>query len=189
MGDVPKCKLVVIGDGSVGKTSLLHMFTKDEFPKEYVPTVFENTAKTMTYEGQAYKLNLWDTAGQEGYDRVRLMSYKNTDAFLMCFAVDNLTSLENIHLRWAKEISKHRNNKGYKAVQVVVGLKTDLRKTSKKVCATANQGEEMARKTGSDFYCECSAMLNDGVDAIFEKVVLHGASLRNKKSDDKCSLM
>jgi len=181
-------KLVVVGDGAVGKTSLLHMFTKDEFPKEYVPTVFENTAKTVCYKGNHHKLNLWDTAGQEGYDRVRLMSYKNTDCFMLCFAVDNLTSLENISARWAKEVSKHRDKGKYKAVQVIVGLKTDLRKTSKKVCSTAKQGEDFANKTGSDFYCECSAMLNDGVDELFEKIVLLIASKRLKKGG-KCTLM
>jgi small GTP-binding protein len=57
-------KLVVIGDGAVGKTCLLVVYAKGSFPTEYVPTVFENYKCKVTVSNVEYNVQLWDTAGQ-----------------------------------------------------------------------------------------------------------------------------
>ncbi len=98
----------------LGKTCLLIVFSKDQFPEVYVPTVFENYVSDIEIDGKQvneeknfnkYLLNifseqielaLWDTAGQEDYDRLRPLSYPDTDVILMCFAIDSPDSLENI---------------------------------------------------------------------------------------------
>ncbi len=64
-------KLVVVGDGECGKTCLLIVFIKDEFPSGYVPTVFETYVNDIIVDGYDVELALWDTAGQEDYDRLR----------------------------------------------------------------------------------------------------------------------
>jgi len=64
-------KLVVVGDGECGKTCLLIVFSKDEFPEYYVPTVFETDVAGTEVDGRRVELALWDTAGQEDYDRLR----------------------------------------------------------------------------------------------------------------------
>jgi len=113
-------KLVIVGDGTCGKTCLLIVFSKDEFPEVYVPTVFENyvadievdgkflwlafrTGNSGTFPdikylllGKQVELALWDTAGQEDYDRLRPLSYPDTDVILMCFSIDSPDSLTNI---------------------------------------------------------------------------------------------
>lgn len=61
-------KLVVVGDGACGKTSLLCVFAMGEFPTQYVPTVFENYVAEIRLDGKPVQLALWDTAGQEEYE-------------------------------------------------------------------------------------------------------------------------
>ena len=64
-------KLVVVGDGECGKTCLLIVFIKDDFPERYIPTVFETYVNDIVVENHVVELALWDTAGQEDYDRLR----------------------------------------------------------------------------------------------------------------------
>ena len=64
-------KLVVVGDGACGKTCLLIVFIKDEFPIRYLPTVFETYVNDIIVDNHEVELALWDTAGQEDYDRLR----------------------------------------------------------------------------------------------------------------------
>ena len=64
-------KLVIVGDGECGKTCLLIVFSQDEFPDVYVPTVFETYVADIEVGGVQVELALWDTAGQEDYDRDR----------------------------------------------------------------------------------------------------------------------
>ena len=97
-------KCVVVGDGAVGKTCMLISYTEGMFPKEYVPTVFENYEAEIVVNGKEVKFSLWDTAGQEGYARIRTLSYPKTDIFLLCFAIDNQPSLVNVKDRWFKEV-------------------------------------------------------------------------------------
>lgn len=65
-------------------------------PKSYIPTVFENYQTMVTYENKVIELALWDTAGQEDYDRLRPLSYPESNVLLICFAIDYPTSLANV---------------------------------------------------------------------------------------------
>ncbi|EAX95485.1 hypothetical protein TVAG_222820 [Trichomonas vaginalis G3] len=66
-------KLVVVGDGAVGKTCLLVVYSKGEFPKTYIPTVFDNYTAKVKVEDQVVNVQLWDTAGQEELENLRTL--------------------------------------------------------------------------------------------------------------------
>lgn len=114
---------MILGDGACGKTSLLNVFTRGYFPQVYEPTVFENYVHDIFVDGQAMQLSLWDTAGQEEFDRLRSLSYSDTHTIMLCFSVDSRDSLENVQTKWVSEIVDHCE--GVKLV--LVALKCDLR--------------------------------------------------------------
>lgn len=66
------------------------------FPQVYVPTVFENYVADVEVDNKHVELALWDTAGQEDYDRLRPLSYPDSHVILICFAVDSPDSLDNV---------------------------------------------------------------------------------------------
>ncbi|KPV78311.1 uncharacterized protein RHOBADRAFT_10891 [Rhodotorula graminis WP1] len=116
-------QVVVVGDGACGKTSLLNVYVKGEFPEGYEPTVFENHCVDLVVDGRSIELSLWDTAGQEDFDRLRSLSYPDTNLVMMCFSVDQPSSLENLEAKWIDEIRHYCP--GVKIA--VVALKCDLR--------------------------------------------------------------
>jgi len=86
-----------------------------------IPTVFDNYSQTKELEGVNYTIGLWDTAGQDDYDRLRPLSYPQTDLFILCYSLDNRTSLDNIKSKWYAEVSYHCPD----ALRILVGLKND----------------------------------------------------------------
>merc|ERR1711992_367357 len=116
-------KLVIVGDGACGKTCLLIVFSKDQFPEVYVPTVFENYVADIEVDGKQVELALWDTAGREDYDRLRPLSYPDTDVFLVCYSVVSPSSYENVQEKWVPEISHHCQKTPF----LLVGTQIDLR--------------------------------------------------------------
>ncbi|KAG7274384.1 hypothetical protein CRUP_002826 [Coryphaenoides rupestris] len=140
-------KCVVVGDGAVGKTCLLISYTTNAFPGEYIPTVFDNYSANVMVDGKPVNLGLWDTAGQEDYDRLRPLSYPQT---------------------WHPEVSHHCQSTPI----ILVGTKLDLRE-DKETCdklrekkltpITYPHGLAMAKEIGSVKYLECSALTQRGL--------------------------
>lgn len=123
------CKLVIVGDGATGKSCLLEMFKCGKVARgcgEYIPTVFENFTVPLDVDNVQVNLQLWDTAGQEDYDRLRQLSYPNTDIFLVCFSVISPSSLENVTAKWKPEVQ----NASAIAPIILVGNMTDLRQST-----------------------------------------------------------
>ncbi|KAJ7055556.1 GTP-binding protein, rho subfamily [Mycena amicta] len=159
--------LVVVGDGACGKTSLLIVFSEGKFPTKYLPTVFENHVADITIDNVPVELTLWDTAGQEEYDRLRPLSYPDTHVVIICYAVDSPDSLENVREKWMPEV-KHYCHQDMPVV--LVGCKADLRvnEGGNAVTTTRQQGVLMQREIGAGAYAECSAKTGVGVHEVFQ---------------------
>lgn len=169
-------KLVVVGDGAVGKTCLLISYTANSFPQEYVPTVFDNYSANVMVDNKTVTLGLWDTAGQEDYDRLRPLSYPQTDVFLICFSIVNPTSFQNVKTKWWPEVTHHCPT----SKLILVGTKTDLRDDKEALDRlrernqqpiTFQQGEQLAKDIKAQCYMECSALTQKGLKNVFDEAI------------------
>jgi len=166
-------KLVIVGDGACGKTSLLCVFAMGEFPKDYEPTIFENYVAEIRLDGRPVQLALWDTAGQEEYQRLRPLSYAKAHVILIAFSIDTPDTLENVTVKWIEEV---RSICGSYVPVILVGCKADLRPADPPASSadtdlpyvTQEQGRQVAAEIGAKAYRECSALTTVGVDDVFE---------------------
>jgi Ras-related C3 botulinum toxin substrate 1 len=169
-------KCVVVGDGSVGKTCLLISYTTNTFSKEYIPTVFDNYTTDVIVDSKLVHLGLWDTAGQADYDRLRPLSYRDTDVFLLCFSVVSPPSFDNIMDKWYLEIQHYAPGVPF----VLVGTKKDLRDDPETLKELKAQGQapidmkaakKLAQDIGARTYVECSAVTQQNVKEIFDEAI------------------
>jgi len=187
-------KCVVVGDGAVGKTCLLISYTTNAFPGEYIPTVFDNYSANVMVDGKPINLGLWDTAGQEDYDRLRPLSYPQTDVFLVCFSVISSSSFENVKTKWVPEIQHHAPN----VPILLVGTKSDLRKDDSTIkqldsrnqkMVSLEDAQRMAKEIGAVNFLECSALTQEGLKQVFDDAIRAAMSTPNKPVGMKCDLL
>eukprot|EP01119_Soliformovum_irregulare_P020945 TRINITY_DN6859_c1_g2_i1.p1 TRINITY_DN6859_c1_g2~~TRINITY_DN6859_c1_g2_i1.p1 ORF type:complete len:198 (+),score=47.74 TRINITY_DN6859_c1_g2_i1:78-671(+) len=197
MQKMQSIKCVAVGDGAVGKTSMLISYTTNSFPTDYIPTVFDNYCANLMCDGTVINLGLWDTAGQEDYDRLRPLSYPQTDVFLIVFSIISPATLENAKRKWLPEISHHAPN----VPLVLVGAKIDARddkkmlthlKSKNQIPLTTEEGMQAAKEMGAK-YVECSALTQRGLDDVFKTasraVIGKDQDKKKKKKAVKCSIL
>jgi len=133
-------------------------------------------------------IQLFDTAGQEDYDRLRLIAYPNTDVFLVCFSIINPDSYDNVREKWVPEIQKHWGQAPFLLVGTQMDLRTDpatitnLEKKTKKP-VSAEQGKRLASELGAVCYVECSALTQEGMKNVFDEALM--AALNKEDEDEK----
>lgn len=180
-------KLVIVGDGACGKTSLLYVFTLGEFPTQYHPTVFENYVTDCRIDGKPVQLALWDTAGQEEYERLRPLSYHNSHVILIGFAIDVPDSLESAKTKWVEEVRRYCPDIPF----ILVGLKKDLRGADSTLArfVLPAEGEHAAAEMGARKYLESSSLTGEGVDDVFELATRLSLLLSQPKKKACCTIL
>ncbi|KAF7319019.1 Translocation protein [Mycena chlorophos] len=185
-------KVVLVGDSRVGKVrteryiaanesnfsqSIMHyVFIYKQLPPDPRPVTFDSYAPTIMVKDKPYTLAFFDTLASEEYDRLRPLSYPQTDVFIVCFSVDSHESLTHVREKWIPEIEYYSPG----VPRVLVATKVDLRTdpaTVRRLAErherplTSEQGERMAKDIGATAYVECSALTLSGLDEVFDKVV------------------
>lgn len=174
---------------------MLISYTTNAFPGEYIPTVFDNYSANVMVDGKPVQVGLWDTAGQEDYDRLRPLSYPQTDVFLVCFSIISPHSFDNVSSKWYEEIKFHAAG----VPIVLVGTKSDLRNDSEMISHLRSQGKEIVSKERAMEkkkeiqaveYVECSALTQEGLKNVFDVAIRAALAPKKKKEKkSKCCIM
>ncbi|KAJ3585912.1 hypothetical protein NHX12_012319 [Muraenolepis orangiensis] len=176
-------KCVVVGDGARVMLNVGH-----------ARIVFDNYAVTVMIGGEPYTLGLFDTAGQEDYDRLRPLSYPQTDVFLVCFSVVSPSSFENVKEKWVPEITHHCPKTPFLLVGTQIDLRDDpstvekLAKNKQKPI-TPETAEKLARDLKAVKYVECSALTQKGLKNVFDEAILAALEPPELKKRRRCMLL
>jgi len=177
-------KVVLLGDGAVGKTSLRKRFLGQGYSKSYSMTIGADFGvKRIGIKRKSYVIQIWDIAGQDRFSSIRDMYLKNADGALVLFDISRPLSFENIP-NWVKDLSESNNNNSIPLV--LIGNKEDLRKEDS-IFISKEQAEEYAESL-TDWgnydieYIETSAKTGANVEEAFKSLILKIDKLKNKKN-------
>jgi GTPase KRas protein len=175
-------RIVVLGDGGVGKSAFIMQYCRNQFVTDYDPTIEDSYRKQVIVDKKSCILEILDTAGQEEFVSLRDQWIRDGDAFVLMYSVDNYQSFELL-----KEIRRQIGFvKGTTNVPIVfVGNKADL----KTVEVTYEQGYRYARDISVPLTCrffETSAKTGKNVENVFTTIVRAIRSIEAPKERKTC---
>jgi len=153
-------KVVVAGDGAVGKTSLIRRYCEGKFEHTRIQTIgVDFQTQTVKLPQQTVKLSIWDMAGQERFAVVRAGFYRGSRAAALVYDVTEPQSLKDLE-RWREEVLGAIQEQPF----LVIGNKIDLERT-----VSAEEAKAFADSIHAS-YVETSALTGEGVPALFESL-------------------
>eukprot|EP00271_Cylindrocystis_brebissonii_P014564 TRINITY_DN35934_c0_g1_i1.p2 TRINITY_DN35934_c0_g1~~TRINITY_DN35934_c0_g1_i1.p2 ORF type:complete len:213 (-),score=43.51 TRINITY_DN35934_c0_g1_i1:1840-2478(-) len=162
-GNETRLKLLLIGDSSVGKSSLLLRFAEDSFSTTFISTIgVDFKTRTVELDGEQVKLSIWDTAGQERFRTITAAYYRGANGIILVYDITSQTSFDNIR-SWIRNIEEHAADN---VCKLLVGNKCDMR--DKRAVPTA-QGEKLAKEYNIPFF-ETSARESLNVEDAFQTI-------------------
>ena len=155
-------KYIIIGNASVGKSNLLMRFTQNKFTENYQATIgVEFGAKNIEINKKTYRIQVWDTAGQENFRSITRSYFKNSVCAMVTYDISNRKSFEDVNT-WIEEVQ----NQSPKTILIIlIGNKIDL-KDKREV--SYEEGKDLANKNGIIFM-ETSAKTGENVNEIFKQ--------------------
>nr|BAN20696.1 GTPase rho [Riptortus pedestris] len=156
--------LTIIGDGFVGKSSIVQCFKKKSVCESYRPTIMDTYSLAVKVRGRTRHLLIWDTSGQEDWAHLRKLAYPEALAIIIVFDISDRNTLDNVFLQWYPEVSDYCPH----VPLILVGNKKDLRRGKGDYVEYA-EGSAMAKRIGAQEYLECSVKTGDGVEELLQK--------------------
>ncbi len=177
-------KVVILGDGGVGKSSLMNRFVNNQFDSQSFHTIgVEFLNKDILVGEDMYTMQIWDTAGQERFKSLRTPFYRGTDCCLLTFDVNDALSFQHINM-WKEEFLKYADVRdAEKFPFVLLGNKVDVGER----VVSAEQAQDWCRRNGNVPFFETSAKDNINVEKAFitaaEQLKRHEPVLKTEYSD------
>lgn len=158
-------KILLLGDSSVGKTSILIRYVDDFFGDSHIATIgIDYKVKFVQLNDKKIKLDLWDTAGQERFRALAKNYFKGANGYIFVFDITNRKSFESVK-KWVSEAQTMAVVKGYQ--MFIVGNKCDCEEDRK---VKIDEIEELANKYNAKFL-ETSAKDNININELFTKLI------------------
>jgi len=196
-----KCQLLIIGDSTVGKTSILSRFANGTFNSNYLATVgLDNFTKDEIIDNKTVRIKIWDTAGQERYKALTKGSFRNAQGIMIVYDVTNAETFENLTI-WIKSINEHMGTDTEKIPSIVIGNKVDSEEREVKF----EEAELFAKKYNYPYF-ETSAKTGENIDQTIRflvkevinknsgnndnnngNIVIDNNDLKEKDENSKCS--
>ncbi|XP_003962654.3 rho-related GTP-binding protein RhoV-like [Takifugu rubripes] len=180
---------MLVGDGAVGKTSMVISYIFNGFNSDYRQTAFDVFTGLVHVNGVPTRIKLIDSAGQEEFGHLRSLCYAHVDVFILCFSLVNPVSFQNIASKWILQIRGGNRT----APIILVGTQSDLcqnvdilillaQRGTKPV--TDSQARRLARRIRASDYLECSALTQHNLKDVFDSAV--SAAIKRKEVGKNC---
>ena len=196
-----KCQLLIIGDSTVGKTSILSRFANGTFNSNYLATVgLDNFTKDEIIDNKTVRIKIWDTADQERYKALTKGFFRNAQGIMIVYDVTNAETFENLTI-WIKSINEHMGTDTEKIPSIVIGNKVDSEEREVKF----EEAELFAKKYNYPYF-ETSAKTGENIDQTIRflvkevinknsgnndnnngNIVIDNNDLKEKDENSKCS--
>ncbi|XP_014218581.1 GTPase HRas [Copidosoma floridanum] len=170
-------KVVIVGNGGVGKTAITIQMVRNLFEEEYDPTIEDTYKKQVVVDDEMCLLDILDTAGQEDFVSMGDQYFRTGEGFVIVFAIDSATSFDEVK-RYLSTIRRVKDSD--KVPIVLVGNKCDLQQCWE---VDMTHAKEVAQEYGIPFI-QTSAKTRMGIDNTFKSLV---REMRNQVGKTKCN--
>ncbi|KAM6912408.1 rho-related GTP-binding protein RhoU-like [Xenentodon cancila] len=188
---------MLVGDGAVGKTTIIISYIFNGYNSEYKQTAFDVFTGLVHVNGIPTRIKLIDTAGQDKFGHLRSLCYAHVDVFILCFSLVNPASFDNITSKWIPQIRAANQTSPI----ILVGSQSDLCHNAGILIhldqlntrpVSFSQARRLAHRVGAHNYFECSALTQHNLKDVFDCAVFaaikhkHRSSKSRKLSPPKC---
>ncbi|KAF7670210.1 hypothetical protein LDENG_00043640 [Lucifuga dentata] len=185
---------MLVGDGAVGKSSMIISYIFNGYNSEYRQTAFDVFSGLVHVNGIPTHIKLIDTAGQEEFGYMCSLCYAHVDVFILCFSVVNPVSFDNVTAKWIPQIRAGNTTSPI----ILVGTQSDLRHNVKILIHLAqqntkpvpfSQARRLAQRIRDQEYVECSALTQQNLKDVFDCAVFAAIKHNSLKKSKKLNLL